>query len=290
MVAAAQPPHVVEANQRVQQGERLFEDGDFDAALAEFERAYEVIGDHPNRYLVLYNIGQAHERRFRYDLAMGYYRRYLEEGGENAEDRAEVEEAIQRLQGLLATVRVEVNVPRAEIWLEDRQIGIAPGEVLVPGGRHTLEVRASGYGPERRDLQLAPRTETDVSFTLSPYGGRGIDPLYFTLATAGAVGVALIGGALGITALVRSDDAKARLLDDELQWTVTESERQEIYSLGIAADVLYSTAGALAVTAVVLAILTDFGGARTPPPESATLRVAPMLGANVGGVAAEVRW
>lgn len=72
--ARAQPEQSLdEADERVEEGERLFAQGDYDGAVAQFERAYELVGAHPQRYLILYNIGQAHERRFRYDLAMRYY-------------------------------------------------------------------------------------------------------------------------------------------------------------------------------------------------------------------------
>ena len=69
-------------------------------------RAYEVLGDHPNRHIILFNIGQCHEMSFRYDDAMQSYRQFLEQGGENVEDRARVETHLQELERLLATVSI----------------------------------------------------------------------------------------------------------------------------------------------------------------------------------------
>lgn len=91
------PPNMVEARERMVRGEALFVAGNFDAALAEFQRAYELAGDHPNRYLVLYNIGQCHELSFRSDEALRVYREYLRLGGDEAEDRENVEAHVEEL-------------------------------------------------------------------------------------------------------------------------------------------------------------------------------------------------
>ncbi len=288
----AAQPNVDDANQRVAQGEQLFAQGDYDGALAQFERAYDVIGNHPRRYFILYNIGQAHERRFRYDLAMRYYRRYLDEGGPSAPDRGAVMASIRALEGLLATVRVEVNVPHAEVWAGDRQVGEAPGDVLVPGGLHVLEVRARGYAPERRQVQLAPRTTTTVSFSLSEYGGAALDPAWFWITSATAVVAALTGGGFGVAALLRRDEIDQQLMDPVLARSVGEGPRAEIQTLTITADILFGTALLFATTAVVLALFTRFdgGGSSASPSSSASVRVAPMVGESGGGLAVEVRW
>lgn len=287
----AAQPNVDEANERVAQGERLFAQGDYDGALAEFERAYDVIGNHPRRFFILYNIGQAHERRFRYDLAMRYYRRYLDEGGPSAPDRGAVMASIRGLEGLLATVRVEVNVGRAQVWVGDRQVGEAPGEVLVPGGVHVLEVRARGYAPERQQVQLAPRTTTTLSFRLTAYGGA-LDPAWFWIAGATAVAAALTGGGFGIAALMRRDEIDEQLMDPVLARSVGEGPRAEIQTLTITADILFGSALLFATTAVVLALFTQFDGdgSSAGPSRSASVRAAPMVGANAAGAALEVRW
>jgi tetratricopeptide (TPR) repeat protein len=284
--ALAQAPNVAEANQRVEEGERLFEAGDFDGALAQFEQAYHVIGEHPNRYLVLYNIGQAHERRFRYDLAMEYYRRYLTEGGSSAPDRAEVESTVARLEGLLGTIEVSVNVPRAEVWMDDRQIGDAPGAVLVPGGRHVIEVRATGHGPERREVQIAPRTTISESFTLTRTDSA-LDPLYFTLATAATGVLGLAAGGFGIAVLLVRQDIDQRLADDALRYSVTDATVAELQAYGLATDILFGAALLFGATAIVLALLTDFGGSA---PQEAQVRWAPFASRYAGGIALEGAW
>ena len=100
---------LAEARERIGTGEQLFEMGNFNAALAEFERAGTLLEGHPMHYLVLYNIGQCYEQLFQYGRAMSYYQRYLDEGGADAEDAGEVRGKIQVLRSLLGTITVTVN-------------------------------------------------------------------------------------------------------------------------------------------------------------------------------------
>ncbi len=231
---AAPPPNVAEANERVGRGEQLFEQGDFDAALAEFEQAYEIIGDHPARFMILYNIGQAHERRFRYDLAMQYYGRYLSEGGPNAPDRVQVQASITALEGLLATLHITSNVP-AQVWVEGRMMGESPGDVLVPAGRHVVEVRADGYAASQQEIQIAARTEQSLEFSLSE-SFAGLDPAVFWIFAASAVAVGLAGGGVGIAALLRRSDIDAQLDDPARRYLLGDNERNELEGLALTAD------------------------------------------------------
>lgn len=292
--AAAQeatPPNVAEANERVTRGEQLFTQGDFDAALAEFEQAYEIIGQHPARFMILYNIGQAHERRFRYDLAMQYYNRYLNEGGPNAPDRAAVQASVNALSGLLATLHVTSNVA-AQVWVGDRQMGEAPGDVLVTGGRHVIELRAEGYNPERREVQIAPRTEQNLEFTLTE-AFSGLDPAVFWIFTGLTAATAIAGAGVGIAALVRRGDIDAQIEDPARRYLLGDAERDELETLALTADVLYGSALLFGATAIVLALLTNFGGsadAEADATAGASLRFAPFAGPTGGGAAMEVTW
>jgi tetratricopeptide (TPR) repeat protein len=276
-------PNVEEANERIERGEALFRAGDFDGAVAEFERAYDVIGDAPGRFAILYNIGRAHERRFRYDLAMRYYRRFLEEGGPDAPQRPRVEATIAALEGLLATLHVELTSPgmHGEVWVEDRQVGEAPGDVLVPSGRHVIEVRADGYAPARREIQIAARSEETLSFTLSPYTS-GLAPGWFWASTIGAGLTLAAGAALGIAALVLEGQVAGET--DPVEMLTIPDRNQTIQSLALSADVFFGTGAALGLTAIVLALFTRFGPA---PEASVALRVAPFASY---GLALEGSW
>lgn len=274
------PPNVREANERLARGEALFEQGDFDAALAEWERAYEIIGDHPSRFVILYNIARAHERRFRYDLALRYYHRYLNEGGTDAPRREAVEGSIATLEGLLATVHVRANVA-AEVWVEDRRIGDAPGAVRLPGGRHVIELRAAGYEPAREEVQVAPRTEATLELELSPLAEEfeGVDPGFFAASLVGA-GVSLLSGVgFGTAALVERADVDARNDDPLGMTTVGPDDQDRIRAFALTADVSYGAALLFGATALVFALLTDWDGEAEGAREAAWSR-SPL----------EVRW
>lgn len=250
--------NVVEARERVQRGEALFEQGNFDAALVEFQEAYEVIGDHPNRFLVLYNVAQCHERSFRYDQALRYYQRYLDEGGDQGDGRETVLQSIQTLERLLATVQVEVNIAEAEIWVDGRSVGTAPGTVSIPGGVHIVELRAEGHLPVQREVQLPAGGEETLTFTLERLAERfsGLHPAYF-IASAGMTVVSLVVGVgFGVAAFQAHNDVDQRLGDERDRWNVTQDDIDRIDHLAVTADVFFGLTAAFAVSTVILGVFT----------------------------------
>ncbi len=91
----------------------------------------------------LYNIAQCQERLNRYDLAILYYEQYLNLAPADAEDRPTVEASMRALRNLLGIIVVASNVA-AEVWVGGRVVGVAPGEVPIPGGRHPGSVAGTG--------------------------------------------------------------------------------------------------------------------------------------------------
>ncbi len=272
--ATTPTPEEEEARSRFRQGLVLARGGDCGAALAEFEASYRLV-PRPN---TLFNMAQCEERLHRYDLAVQQYEEYLGVAPPEAEDRDTVMATLESLRGLLGTIHVEVNTP-ADVWLGDRIVGVAPGDVLVPGGRHALELRATGYLPERREVEVAARQRMELSVTLTTaethienttIENTTIEETHVTIErppvplAVFATGVTLtaltaIGGlAAGVNALVTHDQVAAR--DPRLP-----RDTSGIRDSALAADVLYVTAGVLAVGTIVLGVLTDFGG--DPPPE-----------------------
>ncbi|MFO0715090.1 MAG: tetratricopeptide repeat protein [Sandaracinus sp.] len=261
---------MVDARRRVTRGEALFERGDFDAALAEFERAYEEIGEHPSRFLVLYNIAQCHERRFRYDVALSYYRRYLDEGGRTEEGHAEVEANVGTLEELLSTVSVSTSAPHASTFVDGRRVGEAPGDVRVPAGLHVLSVRADGYVPAEQELEV-PAAGT-LALALEPTRLSdtyyGISPLYSLGFAALGLGALGAGIGFGVGALEERRALDASIAADPMAWsdasrTSIQVHADSIRSQAMIADVLYGTAGVLGLTAIVLGVLGDWSfGAR----------------------------
>lgn len=279
--AAAVDQTFADAKQHVERGEALYESGDFNAALAEFERAYGLLEGHPKRFYVLYNIGRCQERLFRYDLAMQYYHRYLDEAGPEAEDRAGVRATVGGLEALLGTLDIESNV-RAEVWVGNRHMGFAPGSVLVPGGQHVLELRAAGYEAVKRQVQLTARESQTHSFTLTELSNyEGLHSAYFWTGTALTLVTLGTGLAVGYAAKQKDDEGQARpaaLNQDTLSG--------EIEDLTLTADILLGSAGLLAVGTGLLFFMTDWEGDADDSGETAGARIAPALLPGGAGVTA----
>ena len=167
--AAAEVTHgMQEARERFDRGIDLFGRGDLEAALAEFERAYEIA---PNS-AVLYNIGTVQSRLRHYAEAVTSLERYLEEGGQSVpqDRRAEVEHELERLRSLVGRVVVLVRpVNHAEVFVDGTQVGRMPisSPLAVSAGQHEIEVRANGFLPYRRDVRVAGGAEVRVAANLT---------------------------------------------------------------------------------------------------------------------------
>lgn len=148
------PEQREEARARFARGVQAFEDGDYKLALIEFNRAYAIAP----AYRMLYNIGQVNQQLGQYTAALDALVRYLAEGGDRIPEarRAEVERDIEVLRGRTATVAVRSNQAGAEVYLDDRRLGVTPlGPVTVDAGEHRVVVRRAGFRPFTQSVVLA---------------------------------------------------------------------------------------------------------------------------------------
>lgn len=276
-----------QAQRVVARGEALFDLGNYDAARSEFQQAYQLLAGHPRRYIVLHNLALCDERMFHYDDALAYYERYLKEGGPEAEDRGQIEAVVSTLRGLLGAVRVSSNV-RAELWIDDRRLGDAPGTRLVPAGRHVVELRAPLYESVRREVDVHARGEQPLRFELqrlSKY--EGPNPAFFWTSAGLTVAAAGTGAVLGIAALNADSQGKAQ----QKKELAILADEQHVQRLALAADIAFASAAVLAATTTVLFFVTDFDAdahERAPAPGArAELRVAPWLARGNAGISVQ---
>ncbi|MFO0684686.1 MAG: tetratricopeptide repeat protein [Sandaracinus sp.] len=258
-------PRLVEAQDRVERGTALFDAGDYEAARAELLAAYELLDSHPQRYVVLLDLAQCEERLFRYDDAIAYYRRYLEDAPEDASERGTVRHALGLLDALLGTVVVAVDGAPASglvVWANDHQVATAPGAIRVPGGRVRIDVRADGFVPATAEVEVVARREVRVSLTLVPVGSlSGLDPAIFTglAVTAGALTLLGVGLVVGAAVWDGNERAMERVLRDE-------AVPGRIQGVVLASDVSFAAAASVGLAALVTLFLTDFDGAATVSP------------------------
>jgi hypothetical protein len=142
-----------QAKRHFQQGVALYNDGNFSAALAEFEATYEA---HPTAG-VLYNIGLTQKSLFRYGESIQTLERYLKEAGSLPPERTrEVEQLVAEMKALLADVTLSGLPDGASVMIDGRTVGTAPLPVQgIAAGNHTIEVSADGYTPLKKDITVA---------------------------------------------------------------------------------------------------------------------------------------
>jgi len=152
---AAQSEREQEAAARFERGLELYGEGSLDAALVQFERAYELI---PN-YRVLYNLAQIQAERHEYVAALSLYERYLEQGGEQiaAARRAEALAQIESLRERVAELWVESDVAGAKLFVDDDLVGELPlsSPVAIDAGVRHVRLEKPGFAPVFRQLKVA---------------------------------------------------------------------------------------------------------------------------------------
>jgi tetratricopeptide (TPR) repeat protein len=211
-----------QATAHFERGVELYREGSLDAALVEFERAYELIPS----YRLLYNLAQIQAERHEYATAVSLFERYLQAGGsEVAETRKrEVEQEIDKLRTRVAYLKVDSNVEGARLFVNDAQLATLPMAEPVPinSGVCVVRLEKAGYAPTSYRLKVAGGERPRLSLSLveseraatrdaSSAGSSSANYLPFWISSA--VTVALGGATLGFGLTARAADSK---LDDAL--------------------------------------------------------------------------
>jgi hypothetical protein len=270
-----------EARRRYAQGSEYYRRGRYAEAVAEFSEAYSLW---PNP-VILYALGQAYEGQSDANRAIETYQRFLEVAPEGDLRRQDAELHIEALRGLLAVVHVVVNV-QASIVVDGEVVGAAPGDVRLPTGRHVLELRADGYHSQTAAVTIAGGTERTVSFELEPLPTAGGErerfrfprPAFYTAVGLTGAGV-VVWGAMASTAVVRArdyNDTPGR----------TNFDREEARDVAERSNVALGVVGGLAVTTLVIGLLTDWGDDEEPDAPLVTASVTPLQ----GGAMVSARW
>lgn len=176
-VLAQQPTkaHQHEAATRFRKGLELFKDGDYQAALIEFRRAYELA---PN-FNVLYNIGQVYFQLQDYPHALTSLQKYLDEGADRipAARRAEVARDIEKLKARVANLEITSAVADAEVTIDDVPVGKTPlgKPIMVSAGRHKVTISKAGFLPATKVVEIASVEKQTVQ--LNPVEQKAAAPV-----------------------------------------------------------------------------------------------------------------
>lgn len=170
--APAEPSSADQYKQHMSNGVKLFNDGNFDAAIAEFEAAY---AERP-RASPLVNLALCHKSLFHYPKAIAALERALEHHRDTmeAEDRAAAEHAIAEMRALLGYITVEVTPPHAVLYIDDDALPPNAKDKPIPlgPGKHRIGARAEGY-ESAEELVTITSADRDkiVKFALVPNMG-----------------------------------------------------------------------------------------------------------------------
>jgi tetratricopeptide (TPR) repeat protein len=146
--------------------------GDLGEAVQLYERANEI-SPHP---ATVYNIADVERRRINLDVAIGWYRKYLEMDPKAA-DRAAVAKLIDELERTPGTLRLD---DPGSLFVDGAAVSV--GDVKLAAGEHLVEVVTPvTYGANRcstsrgitSDCRVHPPARADGNVILSHVSRRG---------------------------------------------------------------------------------------------------------------------
>jgi len=215
---------IEEAMPHFQRGVELYDENDFTNALIEFRRAYDIAQD----YHLLYNVGQTCYQLQNYACALDAFQRYAAQGGASLprDRRTYVDREISKLKTRVATVTVKVNVPNADVLVDDEKVGTSPLDhpLTVSQGKRKISAAVDGKPPASKTIEIAGGDSTTVSLDIeteeAPTAPPPPPPPPAPVATRRPIpwiawgvagGLAVAWGVTGIVALAFSGDASAKL-------------------------------------------------------------------------------
>jgi hypothetical protein len=150
----------------MENGVKLFHDGNFAAALAEFQAAYDA---RPSAN-PLVNVALCEKALFRYKKAIAALEKAIALHGATMDpgDKKAAEDAIHEMRALLGTVTATVTPPDATLIVdgEDQPAGAAGKPILLEPGEHKVGARAPGFLPREQPVRVASGQKHEVQIVL----------------------------------------------------------------------------------------------------------------------------
>ena len=254
----AETPAVAEARTRFRRALELVDDGEFDKALAELKRAYELA---PN-YRVLYNIGLVYQQLHDAANAVDAFERYLADGGADvpAERVEDVRRRIKRLDERLAYLTVTTTEPGVEIAIDDIPMGHTPLDkpLRINSGRRRLTASLPGRPPQSRTMEIAGGQRADAAFdftvkaTPAAPPPKPTDPLPW-IGWGVTAALAVTATTFGIRALGAASDYDAQT-NGFIDRAQLDSAREKVAHLSLATDLLLTATLVAAGVSVYLTV------------------------------------
>ncbi len=154
---------------RLEQGQKLFAQGDFDGALKMLDAAAADGGDAPTLEKVHLLRAQCLAARQDFARAEEAFANALEANPDVTLDPSRVDPTVVKLlesvrARLTGSVIVNSTPTGATLFLDGKAGGVAPQTLAVPAGRHKLEARWGEGALQAVELQVRPRKELRVEW------------------------------------------------------------------------------------------------------------------------------
>jgi tetratricopeptide (TPR) repeat protein len=150
-------------------GVQLYNEGSFEAALAEFRKAHQIS---PN-YRLLYNIAQTYFELHDYVNSFKALKQYVQEGGNEiaADRRIEVNALNQKLEERIAFLDIECNLDGADIRIDDLSVGVSPlaSAVLVNAGPRRISAVKLGHPVAARMVTVIGKEKAKVVMDIATF-------------------------------------------------------------------------------------------------------------------------
>lgn len=135
-------------------GVKLYQDKNFEAAVAEFSAAYRA----KPKASPLINVALCEKARFRYPKAIVALERALAEHPADLDegDRSAAQEAVREMRALLGYVSVKLTPRQAALLVdgEEQPPGTADEPVPLGPGTHKIGARHEGYAPAEQQVTV----------------------------------------------------------------------------------------------------------------------------------------
>jgi tetratricopeptide (TPR) repeat protein len=244
-------------------------------AIVHFERAHALSPSARTHR----GLGLACFEARQYDRAVTHLRAALDDPRKplTAEQRRNVERALQRTLALVGEVTVEVAPEGARLFVDGARRDPDAGPLVLLAGEHSFELEAAGHPPLRRVIAVAAGTHLRIELAADAADGsraRSATPASARDADSGAgawpwllagasAGAAVAGGLLLASALDDIDEVE----DAEVgsRW-MDVADAHDAAPGKSTAGIILSSAGGVGLTAALLWALLDEGeqDERTP--------------------------
>jgi hypothetical protein len=153
-------------------GDKAMDEARPSEALAAYQESYALKNDPA----LLYNQARAHMALTNFPAALDFLLRFDHEAPSSLKAKLTgLQDLVDEVRAKVHRLTIVVDVPGAAIRLRDATIGQSPMAAALPvnAGPATLDVRATGYKPVHRQLDLAGSKDSTITLTLERIDLRG---------------------------------------------------------------------------------------------------------------------